>query len=297
VGSQVFAWGWSWSWSPSADVLAAITSQGGVVLMDAPTQQVRRLLPDGWGADTLVFDPAGQRLTVSRLLRPATPPECTSGQVGQTAGCWPAATQEISLAADGMPLDAQPLDGGAPITITSMLLHFDYLTWCGGRLVVASGGNRYSTTGKTILTASAPDWKTADLSNDPTRSWVSPACSPDGLWVAAAAGPNKMEELFGQEDRGIWLLAADGSQRRPLTSPPAGFTDEYPRWSRDGNWLLFVRSGPTRPDAVASGRLYLARIGPGNGQATVFGPIAGLDPADNYYGHYNWPYQLSWYPA
>jgi hypothetical protein len=85
-------------------------------------------------------------------------------------------------------------------------------------------------------------------------------------------------------------MRADGSSRRSVTAPGRGLSDETPRWSRDGRWVLFVRSGPTTPNASASGRLYLVRR-----SGRLVGPIARLGPVANYYGHYGWPDTTDWY--
>jgi dipeptidyl aminopeptidase/acylaminoacyl peptidase len=165
-----------------------------------------------------------------------------------------------------------------------MLLWDDFLSWCGSRLVVAAGAGRYATSNKALLVASAPGWRGRPLSRDRLRSWISPACSPDGRLVAASAGPNDVEPRFGLEARSIWLLAVDGAVRRKLTSPPRGRTDELPRWSRDGRFVLFVRSGPTRDDTSASGAVYLVRVA----DRRIFGPLAHVR-GGNYYGHYSFP--------
>src|SRR5436190_941221 len=139
--------------------------------------------------------------------------------------------------------------------------------------------------------ASAPRWRARNLSRDATQSWVSPACAADGERIVAAAGPNRTENRFGEERRSVWVLAADGSSRKRLTSPPPGATDESPRWSSDGRWILFVRSNRTTRNATAFGSLYLLEVA----TRRLRGPLARVGPAGNYYGLYGWPSVAAWF--
>jgi WD40 repeat protein len=78
-------------------------------------------------------------------------------------------------------------------------------------------------------------------------------------------------------------------RRLTQTNPPAGDTDELPMWSGDGRWILFVR---TKPAGIsAGGTLYALDPFGGN----LVGPIASIGRTGNYYGSYNWPFQLDWH--
>ena len=57
--------------------------------------------------------------------------------------------------------------------------------------------------------------------------------SPDGKWLAHA---------------GISLISAATGEKRRLTSPPKGIWDVYPAFSRDGQFLAFVRGSPNAQD-------------------------------------------------
>ena len=57
--------------------------------------------------------------------------------------------------------------------------------------------------------------------------------SPDGKWLAHA---------------GISLISAATGEKRRLTSPPKGIWDAYPAFSRDGQFLAFVRGSPNAHD-------------------------------------------------
>ena len=110
----------------------------------------------------------------------------------------------------------------------------DFVSTCGAHLVYAQGRDHYTTHGKSIV------YDGRDVSQDTTRSWVSPSCN--GRTVVAAAGRNWSEPRIGRgELRAIWQLVPARAQ---LTHPPAGWTDENPRVLADGS-VLFVRTKQT----------------------------------------------------
>ncbi|MBI5260058.1 MAG: PD40 domain-containing protein [Burkholderiales bacterium] len=78
---------------------------------------------------------------------------------------------------------------------------------------------------------------------DPDRT---PAWSPDGTRLAFTA--------YRQGGPAIWVMAADGSQARRITTP-GNWGDFSPSWSADGRMIAFQRS-----DAGADGTLR-SRIG------------------------------------
>jgi hypothetical protein len=298
----------AWAWAPRGHVLAVVTRGGGVVIGS------RTVLPDGWGATDLRFGRDGS-LFVTRtrggageiwaLLGPTRTPNQVAAFAGATPELAAASAESVvfwlrrgnsnSIAADGLPLQVKRVAAGVvgPRIVNASLLHPDYVSWCGSNLLVVAGGGRYATKGKHLRIATPLTWRSRDLSRDATRSWVSPTCSPDRLWLATAAGPNRIEARFGQESRSIWRLWTGGRLiRRQITFPPAGRSDELPLWSRDGHFVLFVRSGPTRDDASALGSLFVTPAGGGK----AIGPFARLGPTGNYYGHYGWRDLLDWFP-
>jgi Tol biopolymer transport system component len=296
----------SWAWAPRKDVLAGVTRGGGVVA-GGPGTKLRRLLRDGSRADNLAFDRSGRRVAVGRD-RPSEVAliDLGSGRstvvrrfspwyAGVTVARWSPDNRWLlfwgpyagaSIAADGVALHAVPALGGRLATLANgTLVYDDFLSWCGrSRLVVSAGFDRASTSGKTLISIAAPRWRATKLARGHALSWVTPACSPDGSTIAAAAGRNFSEPRFGLEHRSIWLLPAAGGQARRLTVAPANATDEQPLWSHDGRSLLFVR---TRGFV---GTLYLVRP-----DGRVVAQLAKLGWSAPYYGHYDWAKRLDWY--
>jgi dipeptidyl aminopeptidase/acylaminoacyl peptidase len=301
---------YAWAWAPRGHVLAAVTPRGGLLLGS------RRLLPDGWGTSDVAFAPDGSivvarsrrtRGSIWTLARPSRTPNqviaFSSGPPELAAvsriwvAYWVRPDGSNSIAADGLPLEAKYFVSGARGSrlADATLLWPDDVSKCGRGLVFTAGADRYASNDKRLLAAtpSTTDrgWTIRGVSRDRKRSWVAPSCSPDARWVAAAAGPHRVGR-FGREARSIWRLATRGSSRRQLTRPPAGKSDESPRWSRNGRSIVFVRSGPTRGDATAAGSIYVVASAGG----PAVGPFARVGPTGNYYGHYAWSDVLDYAP-
>jgi Tol biopolymer transport system component len=311
-----------WDWSQSGHELAAIKGTG--VVLGGPGRGPRQLLPDGWGASDVLFAPDG-RLVVSRALEvrrfrylqqlwlvdPRTGErERLWNQRGmvdegpQLAGFSPDGSDVLfwtvfsaSIDADGRPLEAVPITGGAPRVIIDSLLYRDYVADCGSRLVIAAGGWRETTNHKHLVAAEPPRWRTRRLTGQ-KRSWVSPSCPSTGRFVAASAGPGtgKTFTRFGTEHRSIWVLRMRGGHRQRLTfAADSNTTDESPRVSRDGRIILFVRTTTPR-HGQPTGRLYaLRRVGTQPRRWRLSGPMVKLAHGGNYYGHYGWGYATDWY--
>jgi dipeptidyl aminopeptidase/acylaminoacyl peptidase len=299
-----------WAWSPAADELAGVTSKGGVVL-GGPGRGPSRLLPSGWGATGVAFDPSGRTLAVSRRSgvwrldvstgdtapvhrvpanRVAPPVLDGWSPDGRWILFWPDFQGSASLAADGLPLEAVHASGGNPVPIATTLVYDDFVTSCGARLVMAAGGGRSVTSGKRIVDAGPWRWSPARVGGDAGRSWFWPACSPDGARIAATSTANSEEHRFDAADRSIWLLQPGRSARRLIGRGGDGVSDEFPRWSGDGRWILFVRHA-TRSRAPAE--LVLARVE--GWTARVVGPVARLAPQLGFYGHDDWSSATDWY--
>jgi hypothetical protein len=234
-------------WAPKGELAAGVTPQRGVVVWTP--QGTTQLEPDGWGSTSVAWSETG-RLAIGRTIYGPPHPRHQEIWVWDGAGSrptlalrtgieepYPVAWQggqvvwwnypnSASLASDGVRLYVGRKKVG------TMLMYHDYLARCGASLAYAAGGDRFATHGKRIVLAGR------DLSHDPSRSWVSPACNASGALLVAAAGRNWYEDRFGHEHRAIWELHP---VRRQLTHPPAGWTDETPQVLPD-NSILFVRS-------------------------------------------------------
>jgi hypothetical protein len=295
------------AWAPTGERAAYVTSEGAVV--EWTPLGKRFLEPKGWGAtwwagiawsaDGALAVPRGNSLWVirggstTRVVGPLAPNSGTGGPdvpepfawVGDHVlwWRWPGSG---SVAADGIDLyeDATKLG--------TTLRYADYTAVCGTHVTFVQGIDRESTDNKKIVMDGR------DVSRDPRHSWATPACSPTGRLVAAASrnDPN----AFREPHRSIWQLLP---QRRQLTRPPWGWSDEDPQLLTDGS-LLFVRTrltskrdGSTWLDTqtgrvmlLAHGKLVqMARIGYRNVDElkTYLGP---------YYGHYDWSQFLAVHP-
>jgi len=178
----------------------------------------------------------------------------------------------MSIAADGLILRAIAATGGRVHELGPMLMYRDYLTWCGGRLVWSGGGGRLAIHEKRLLTAAPPDWRLRALVPNAGRAWGSLTCTPDGKAVVVQAQRDTNDDIFWHAHWSLWRIGLDGSQRR-LTSPPAGYADDTPRFA--GTTLLFVRSHKSR------GVL-----------RTQAAPLASLGSDIGYYDHHAWPYSV-----
>jgi dipeptidyl aminopeptidase/acylaminoacyl peptidase len=310
-------------WSPKAELLVTPTARGGAQLF-SPDGTMQRLIPDGWGASSFAFSPDGVSLAVSRSLFPkGRPPyhqeiwlfDLKSGArrklfrvrgdapaspklaAFSPSGRWLVFWEEIgaSLDADGAPLLAVPVAGGRAVLISPrQLIYRDFMTWCGNRLVfVLNHGGRQVTLGDGIAATAPPQWHVQTILRAGGRtSWNSVACpaAQGREKLVVAGGPSSGDSPFGHEHRSLWLLHPRRGAKPALLShtvPPAGETDELPMWSRDGRWILFVRT----KGAGAVGKLYA--IDPVRDK--LVGPITGVGRTGNYYGAYGWSNQIDWH--
>jgi len=183
-----------------------------------------------------------------------------------------------SLIADGIALRAVSIQEGGVHAVATTLGYDDYRTWCGGRLVLTVGGDRLAAHNKRLVTTAPPAWKTRPLVRDPKRAFGSVACAPDGSVVVQSA-PTRGTDMTSVFVPWSLYRVSNGRLQR-LTSPPPGYSDDSPSYSRDGT-LFFVRS---HHDA---GRVYALRNG------KLLGPFATLGPHTGFYGHHAWPYSVT----
>jgi dipeptidyl aminopeptidase/acylaminoacyl peptidase len=215
--------------------------------------------------------PRPRRLLPDRLVAP-----------GGKYAVWSRPVRSNSLAADGVGLYvSETRTDGRLFRLGTALAYPDYRTWCGSTLVFVGGGNRLAAWNKRLLVAQPPRWKPRPLWRDARRAFGSVTCAPDGESVAVLSQPAVQDANFFHTRWQLWRVGLDGT-RRLLDSPPDGWADESPRWSRDGRSLLFVREQRGR------GELTLWHMG------RVTGPIAVLGYKLGYYGHRDWWKGATW---
>jgi Tol biopolymer transport system component len=209
---------------------------------------------------------------------------------------WAQSICSASLAADGFPLYAVVSGGGGrPVrAVAHVLLYPDFLTWCGARLIAAATPDRETEIDGKLVQSGPPAWRQRTIDGARSLSWVSPSCSASGRWLVAAAGANR-EIPFGAEHRSVYLLRPGGVVVRRLSQPgAAGLSDEAPRFSRDGRWVLYVRSRVVTvgTSAYSQDALELVRA-TGAGGAV---PVLSFTSSDfSYYDHFKWPEEIDWY--
>ncbi len=89
----------------------------------------------------------------------------------------------------------------------------------------------------------------ARLSGDPRWTETNPRWSPDGTRLVFASNRAHYEgptPESGTPDFDLWVVAADGSGRRRLTSDPANESD--PAWDADGRSIVFSSDRDSRGD-------------------------------------------------
>jgi len=286
------------AWAPDGETGAYQTSTGAVWAWTPGNK--RRIVGASWGATSVAWGPAG-RLALGRSIcrAPCGVPRHQevwvwhAGRLTKVAGplsgvqrpivrgfdgrgrvlWWSDLEGSASIAADGLPLYANRT------RIATTLPFPEYVATCDAGLVVVAGTDRYTMHGKRLLLNGG------DLSRDPSRSWVEPACRGDT--IVAAASRNMTPSRIGDEHRAIWQLRP---VRRRLTNPPAHASDEEPRILADGS-IVFVRtrSFARRLGLYGRGELTLLR----DGRLTA---LADVGTTANYYGHYGWTTQVAIWP-
>jgi dipeptidyl aminopeptidase/acylaminoacyl peptidase len=304
----------SWEWSPKGSRLAGVTLGGGVVV-GSPGRPPLQVAPGGSRVTSLAFAPDGVRLAVDRLGREVEVLDVVKGGAttvfrdssapiahplvagwspdGRWVLFWSDPYGSESRAAEGIPLRAVPSDGGDWVeAIDVMLPNADFVVPCGRDIAAVEGSGREVTMGKQILVTGPPRWRFTNASRAYDRSWIWPACSPDGRWIAATATPNRPEGTEGSAPRSLWVFSPDGRRRRRLT-PPAEAAFGLPRWSSDGRSLLVIRR---RLLPRAAGGLYVFEVDPASGKAlSRVGPLANLGPSLSKSGRDLWAESTDWY--
>ena len=114
----------------------------------------------------------------------------------------------------------------------------------------------------------------------------------DAAWQTVRLDVGKIE---GARE-GIWLANSDGTMLRQLTSD-AEHLDFLPRWSSDGELIMFLRTdgqpyaGEAEGQGSSRAQLWLVRAN-GSG-ATLL--ITDLQRTGSYYGLFRWEDYVAWY--
>lgn len=314
----------AWSWGRTGERLYGITAAGSLVTASPAgnrrvvTAKLGRLAP----GSTIVVSPGG---TVAAVNSSRCEPQPAVGALetvnlrtgrrrvvvrrsgrfftlagwspdGRRLLFWSASLCSASLAADGLPLEMVRATGGTPArVVTHMLVFDDFLSWCGTRLIAAAGPDRETQTASKLVTVGPPTWHQRTVAPARELSWVSPVCAPSGRLLAAAAGPGNAPGVFGNEHRSLWLLRPSGTVVRRLTHPAASdLSDEAPRFSDDGRWILFVRTHVLLGAEPTTSRDTI-EVRRADGTGTDI-PVATLTSDDtSFYDHFDWPAEIAWY--
>lgn len=201
-----------------------------------------------------------------------------------------------SCRADGLPFFSFPTDGSAPMPLTSALTNAGALAWAprGSSIVISAPGGRETYVGKHIVRFDPATGLPQDLTNTAAWSDVEPAPSPDGSLVAFARGQSASNRLPSAPvpliaSRQLWIVHADGSQAKQLTSD-ASWTDEGPRWSPNGQWIVFVRWHLSARDQSPHAELWAIRPD-GSGEQRLVANLdlpLGFNRGFGYYGAFDW---------
>ena len=189
----------------------------------------------------------------------------------------------------------------------------------GHRFVFTIGAGRDLTKGKTLALAEAGVPGATVIAEEPerlptpvdslggpydlsARSDAWPAVSPDGDRIVFAASQATwttqrldIGKLEGS-DEGIWVVDAEGGNARQLTSEPDSL-DFQPRWSADGEFILFLRTNGQRmvndlgtPESEAHAEIWLMRAD-GSGAKLL---ADDLQRIGSYYGLFQWDDFVAW---
>lgn len=301
-----------WRWVGGSDELVGVTDGGGVVI-GAPGRPRRRLLPNGWGANSVVTSSDGE-IAVTRAVVPQpaassasiwtltasggrpqlayqAPPRtaelslATFAPGGGAVAFWVSRWGSASLAADGLPLRLVPLRGEAsPVRLANaVLVNSEMVVPCGESLLFVSGAGREETLDKRLEVASPVDgWHPRALTSA-SRSTISPSCFRAGGEAVAATGRSRPWR-HADARRSIALISTRGSRSRMLTKPPFHGSDESPRFLVGGRWVLFVRDRLTRDGVDGAGYLIAAD----GRSARPIGPLFTVGRSADSFGATSW---------
>jgi len=207
---------WKGRWSPDGKRIVYVSSKLGpsdLWMMDASGDNATRLAQDGRWYDRPAWSPDGKRIVCASNREGSEDNEIWVLTLADAS--WERLTD--SPASDFYP-DWSP--DGARIAFSSSRGGSDDV-W-----VIDLGTRRL-----------------ARLTNEPGRDFA-PAWSPDGKRIAFVAdrADSWRDRLLGDPDLDVWLMNADGSAQRRLTTNEG--TDRCVAWSPDGTCVVYSSARP-----------------------------------------------------
>ena len=270
------------------------------------------VLDDGSGAEQVAFSSDGGSLevvtganrvavvdvvdgittTVYRVSPGTKAPPLVAGWSRTAAGC---CSSRGSRGMQGCRCNTAPAEGGDWVNVFDPVLPYvDFLSWCGRRLALSGGGDGGAERREPDPRVGPPDWRYENLSNDFTRSWIWPACSPNGEVDRRDGHTERSRATAGSRDPRA-LAALHRRHHRSRLTGAGNAAYEAARWSADGRFILVVRRG-IEPDSP--GALLLLRFDPSTGTTTrAPGPVARIGPAQGENGHADWSNTSDWVPS
>lgn len=313
VGGDDFAW------SPADNILAVRIAGEGLwlALVDEEPQPLVELDDYSWFA----WSPDGQYIaynvaaksgegegnaaeggdalvTVEVATGEITSLASFPGQGIEVAKWWPDG-QEIlfwlnpafhspSIRADGLQLCSLNLADGSVKELTWALAYNEWLSFAPENdLLLVNGIDRALYHEKQLAIANIQESSIHNIDNPSGHVSLDPAFSSDGsriAFVTAAAD----EKLFyekpeeWQQSRTLWVMKADGSDARQLTSAGQGVFQ--PRWSKDGSHILYWRDNS----------LWVIDV-EGKNPQKVFGPFSTGNQETGFYGHMTFDCCFAWF--
>ena len=222
-----------------------------------------------------------------------------------------------SVASDGLPLFSIPGNGGAPQQLASQVLappDFLAISSLKRQVLIVTGGGRETWTNKRLVMSDPSTGRVTELTDQRSVA-LSPAWSADGIRIAYVGSPDNKESQrvnvgtvlspngkitvqpvqSGRDEpkttlnqRRIWMIGADGKARQ-LTLD-SRYRDEYPRWSADGRFLVFIRVD--QQDKASVWTLALDNSAPQKAVDDIALPSTGWF---GYYGNIEWSKYVAWH--
>jgi len=201
---------------------------------------------------------------------------------------WRDPSFSASLAADGLLLYRVSTGIAKPDQLAeAMLPHSDWLsaTSVNSQLVLTTGAGRETWTNKRLASVDLAANHVQYLTDSTTASFA-PSLSPDGKQIAYVSAPDAGNASGDAAktalmQRRIWVMNADGSNKRQLTND-AAYRDEYPLWLADGSALLW-----TRMNNQGAASLWLVPSAGGTPRQVV-DELTPAPDAFGYFGYVDW---------